>query len=102
MQVNSNGVISFQDRFTTFSPQLFPRVVTSGLVLICPFWDDVNINNGGTIYYNHNATTSGNRLKIVQLIQQAFGYDFNPTRISVATWDHVRPYQRSDPVNHDS
>ncbi len=50
--------------------------------LICPFWDDVN--TGGTrgqIYFQNNIVSSSTRQNVMELIEESFGYRFNPTGV---------------------
>ena len=68
--------------------------------LIAPFWDDVDVTRGGTIYYRQD-----NTLSIVEQIQQDISLRFHniglfhPSLVFVATWDRVAPFRYSGVVN---
>ena len=86
--MNSNGILSFRNNFTSFSPETFP---TSNDVLIAPFWDDVNINVAGDIFYRF--TTDQFLLdEVGGDISDAFEVTFEPTLLFIATWDEVAPF----------
>ena len=64
--------------------------------LIAPFWDDVNVRHGGTIYYRQDNTSSVAD-KVQREIYAEFpdiGF-FYPSLVFVATWDRVEPYTAS-------
>ena len=90
LQVNTNGILSFRSQFTAFFPQRFPLF---GSPLIAPFWDDVNINRFGNIFYRQ--TSSATLLQRVRNeLQELFpsSGNFNPTRLLIATWDRVAEF----------
>ncbi len=82
-----NGVISVQGPFEEFIPQTFPY--TNGVILICPFWDDVRITHAGSIYHNNGRADGQTKFRVSQLIQESLGFNFNPTGVFIATWDAV-------------
>ncbi len=47
--VQSNGTISFTDQYITLGNSALPNPTHNAL--IAWFWDDLNANNGGTVYY---------------------------------------------------
>ncbi len=78
-------------------PQAFPISSPISLIndtLICPFWDDVNTDGGtrGQIYFQNNIASSSTRQNVMELIEESFGYRFNPTGVYIATWDHVQGF----------
>ena len=98
IQVNSNGVLSFDKSFTTCcGSRAFP---TSSPPLIAPYWHDFNPRRGGHIYYRQ---TTDSQL----LFHARFGLfldarklgDFFPTFLFITTWDEVRQYNGSSLVN---
>ena len=58
-----------------------------------PFWDDVDITRGGTIYYRQDTNST-----IMDLVQKAIALEypeaasFQPSLVFVATWDRVEEY----------
>ncbi|XP_075046036.1 alpha-tectorin-like [Mixophyes fleayi] len=47
--VNNNGLISFDNAVSHYTPAAFP--LTNGEIFVTPFWADVDNNRGGSIYY---------------------------------------------------
>ena len=92
MQVNSNGVISLQNRFSSYSPRPFPTGLRENETILCPFWDDINPSLGGDIYHSNFEQHQNSISKTSQLIQTTLGHAFHPTTVFTATWDHVPPY----------
>ena len=89
-QINSNGVLSFVQRFTSCCPPRdFPRGPPP---LIAPFWHDFNPSNGGTISYR--LTNDPQLLQLVHDNIQNFLSvdDFFPTILFITTWDRVAPF----------
>ncbi len=86
LQVNTNGVLSFRNGYTGYSPVRFPLSTT---LLIAPYWDDVYTPSFGTIFYRQSADPSV--LQTAQDIIRGFnvGQSFTPTALFIATWDHV-------------
>ena len=95
LQVNTNGVLSFGRAYTTATITDFNSL--SSPPIIAPFWDDINIFNGGTIYYRQDSNST-----ITELVQQAVASEypeaasFQPSLVFVATWDRVEPWRFSD------
>ena len=93
--MNTNGVLSFGRSYTTATITDFNSL--SSPPIIAPFWDDIDIRRGGTIYYRQdsNSTTT-------ELVQQAVASEypeaasFQPSLVFVATWDRVEPWRSSD------
>ena len=95
MQVNTNGVLSFGRSYTTAFITDFTFL--SSPPIIAPFWDDIDITRGGTIYYRQDSNST-----IIEMLQQAVASEypeavsFQPSLIFVATWDRVEPFGFSD------
>ena len=90
IQVNSNGILSFEVVFIEFSPTLFP--IRSGTPLIAPYWDNVDIRDGGTIFYRQ--TTNVTLLqRASDEIQDGLSLPFSPSHLLIATWDAVNHFQ---------
>ena len=91
IQVNTNGVISFNQSYLSFTQQSLP-VSLRLPPLILPFWIDIDIGCQGEIYFRQ--ATNNETLKQAKLLL----YDhrpasrFNPTLVFIATWRNVRPY----------
>lgn len=86
--MNSNGILSFRTGFTDFNPVNFPLSSNRDDILIAPFWDDVNINVAGDIFYRF--TTNQSLLdEVGGNISKAFEVVFKPVMLFVATWNEV-------------
>ena len=92
--MNTNGVLSFGATYTAPSSFGSGFSFTFSPPLIAPFWDDIDITRGGTIYYRQDST-------ITELVQRAIASEypeaasFQPSLVFVATWDRVEPYDIS-------
>ena len=99
MQVNNNGVISFQTAVSQFTPDSFPLL--GDLELIAPYWADVDTRGTGTVWYRE--TTDLLLLdRAASDVQAAFisQGSFAPTFLIIATWDRVGYFnQRTDLVS---
>ena len=84
LQVNRNGVVSFQTRVFELRPQSFPL---NGFSLIAPFWYDVDIGN---IFFRRTSNATLLQRARDQL-QELFpsSDSFTPTTLFIATWDRV-------------
>ena len=92
--MSTNGLLSFGLPFTHFTSGGLNFDSVFSPPLIAPFWDDVDVrNDGGTIYYRQDNTSS-----IVEQIQQDISLQFHnigffyPSLVFIATWDRVAPY----------
>ena len=91
MQVNTNGIVSFRLSFTDFAPRSFP--LNNFVPLIVPFWDDVNIQNFGSIF--HRVTSNATLLQRARdQLQELFpsSGNFTPNTLFIATWDGVAQF----------
>ena len=92
-QVNTNGVLSFGQPYTrtSSSGSNFDSVFSPPI--IAPFWDDINVQNGGEIYYRQVFNSF-----IIEAVQQEVSSRypeiglFYPSLVFVATWDRVAPF----------
>ncbi|KAJ6610750.1 hypothetical protein lerEdw1_015226 [Lerista edwardsae] len=90
LQVNNNGVVSFGQPVSQFTPDPFP--LTDGRAFVAPFWADVDNRITGEVYYRQTRDK--------QLLQRATadinacfpGERFTATWVFVATWDQVAFY----------
>ena len=96
-QVNTNGIISFQRRFTEFTPQRFPLNL---IPLIAPFWDDVDIRRFGNIFYRVTSDVillQRARDQLLELFPSSG--NFTPTTLFIATWDRVAQFRGGSQVS---
>ena len=95
MQVSTNGVVSFGAPFTNPSSSPFP--LSRSDVLIAPFWDDFNVDNGGQILFrlSENQTLLN---QVGSIINDSFEYDFTPTMLFIVTWNRIPEYGRSSNI----
>lgn len=94
MQVGSNGIISFgTSAYNSHSNSAFPGA--TGRYLVAPYWDDINIANGGTIAYE--TIQSGFLLEEVNAyIQRKLPTQFEGTWMLVGYYNAVRPFRGGD------
>ena len=99
MQVNNNGVISFQRAVSQFTPDSFP--LSGDLELIAPYWADVDTRGAGTVWYRET-DDAVLRARAADDVRVAFisQSTFLPTQLFIATWDGVGYFdQRTDLVS---
>lgn len=91
MQVNSNGLLSFEREFTRYRPEEFP---ISSPPLIAPFWRDFNPSIGGNITYrqSNDSTLLENVHRLLSSLEIGNLTTFYPEHIFIVTWDSVPPY----------
>jgi hypothetical protein len=90
--VSTNGVLSFGHHFIDYTSGGLNFNSVFSPPLITPFWDDVDVRRGGTVYYRvDNTSESSIAQQIQQDISPSIG-SFHPSLVFVATWDRVPPY----------
>ncbi|NXJ31115.1 TECTA protein, partial [Dicrurus megarhynchus] len=90
LQVNNNGVISFDEPVRQYTPDPFP--LSDGRPFVAPYWADVDNVLGGDIFYRQT-TEPALLADISQDVTQYFPKSpFTATWALVATWDHVAYY----------
>ena len=100
LQVNTNGVLSFGEQFTTSSVASAGGFSFESILsppIIAPFWDDVNILDGGLIYYRQvldSPTADLVRREVISQFPEVDG--FFPFMVFVATWDRVAQFNGSN------
>ena len=89
--MNANGVLSFGQSYNRRSPGFQFTTFTSPPI-ITPFWDDINVNTGGRLYYRQESDPRTAE-QIGQEISSQFpeAEFFYPSLVFVATWDGVPP-----------
>ena len=86
-------MLSFGEQFSVTFPDGRNFSSIPSLPIIAPFWDDINVEVGGTIYYRQESDPS-----VAEQIQQEISSHypevelFHPSLVFVATWDRVQPY----------
>ena len=101
-QVATNGIIVFRNPLSTYTPQPFPN----GVVMMAPYWADVDIRFSDEIppgllthdeinhiWYREDFNTSLLQLAASQ-IHDAFPehFSFIPRSLFIVTWDKVGYY----------
>ena len=91
----SNGVVSFRDSYTDYSPAAFP--VSSNVPIVAPFWADVDLSTCNFLQQigcSYHAHYTGAAASVIdERIQNEFGYpSFIATGAIVQTWDQVGYY----------
>ena len=94
--MNTNGVLSFGWPYTSTSSGRLNFTFVSSPPLIAPFWDDIDITKGGSIYYRLDNTSSTADQVQLDVYNQFPDVDsFYPSLVFVATWDRVAAYSSS-------
>lgn len=91
MQVNNNGVISFNALVSQFTPEAFP--LTDGRAFVAPFWADVHNGIRGEIYYRESTDPELLR-RASKDIRKHFKdmSSFSATWVFIVTWEEVTFY----------
>ena len=100
--MNTNGVLSFGWPYTSTSSGRLNFTFVSSPPLIAPFWDDIDITKGGSIYYRLDNTSSTADQVQLDVYNQFPDVDFfYPSLVFVATWDRVAAFSSNfrDTVN---
>ena len=103
LQVNNNGVISFDASVTDYTSEPLP--ISGSHVLLSPYWADVDTRptNGSFVHYRQS-TDQVLLNTTEEQIRELFSSDietFTPTFLFIATWDHVGYYNlHTDKVDY--
>ncbi|XP_033734958.1 sushi domain-containing protein 2-like [Pecten maximus] len=94
LYVNTNGAISFQQTLNQFTPAPFP--LNDHRSIVSPFWADVDIRNGGTVWYRETTAPdilqrATNEIRLYYPGQ----LHFHASWVFIATWDNVAFYGAS-------
>ena len=93
--MGSNGIISLGNTYNPYTNSKFPG--SSGYYLLAPFWDDIDIADGGTISYE--TFQSGYFLEQVNAyIQRQRPTAFNGTWMMSVYYKEVQPYSGTGEV----
>ena len=88
MQVSANGIISFNDPFTSVIPSLFP--LSSDAELIAPYWAHADIFSAGTVFYRE--TNDSDILSSTNSYVRSFFPEFSSfsaTTVFIVTWEAI-------------
>ncbi|KAL7981166.1 hypothetical protein Chor_005400, partial [Crotalus horridus] len=90
LYVNNNGVVSFGNSVSQFTPDPFPLM--DGRAFVAPFWADVDNRITGEVYYRQSQD-QGLLRRVTADINAYFPHEkFTATWAFVATWDQVAFY----------
>lgn len=90
LQVNNNGVVSFGNPVSQFTPDPFPLM--DGRAFVAPFWADVDNRIAGEVYYRQSQD-QGLLRRVTADVNAYFPHEkFTATWAFVATWDQVAFY----------
>lgn len=91
VQVNNNGVISFNALVSQFTPEAFP--LSDGRAFVAPFWADVHNGIRGEIYYRESTDPELLR-RASKDIRKHFKdmASFSAIWIFIVTWEEVTFY----------
>ena len=97
MQVGTNGIISFgTTAYTAYRNSAFPG--STGRYLVAPYWDDIDIGNGGKISYER-FESSALLDEVNAYIQRKIPTEFEGTWMLVAYYNAVEPNSGSGEVS---
>ena len=106
MQVNENGLFSFNEPFSFSHPNQFPtdNIYSRLRNVVAPFWSDNDIRKNGTIrYVDINIRYPLNSTHISEVLAHlrktgtiGSEQEFQPTWMIVAQWDKVPPFSQDD------
>ena len=96
LQINNNGVLSFGNPMTGFTPQPIPIPGIGVPPFLSPYWADVDTRpiDGGFVYYR-NSTDQALLDQASNHIRAVFPNTFSTftsTWLFIATWDGVGYY----------
>ncbi|XP_054854871.1 IgGFc-binding protein-like [Eublepharis macularius] len=90
LYVNNNGVVSFDNPVSQYTPDPFP--LTDGRAFVAPFWADVDNRITGEVYYRQSQDEQLLQ-RVTADINTYFPHEkFMATWVFVATWDQVAFY----------
>ena len=95
--MNTNGVLSFGQPHTSTSSGGSNFDSVSSPPIIAPFWDDINVNVSGTIYYSQDSSPTIAELFRQEVLSQ-YAISFSPSLVFVATWDRVAQFGGSSSI----
>ena len=93
VQVNTNGILSFRQPFSSSFIRQFPLFTVP---LIAPYWENFDLRRGGNIFYRQTSNTTLLQ-RVRNQLQKSFpsAGDFSPTRLFIATWERVPGFLQS-------
>ena len=93
LQVNDNGVISFNSRYNVRTPLSLPLSGTQQI--IAPYWADVDTRGTGQVLYRQS-TDPSLLARASREIQAAFSltYNIEIKNLLISTWNAVGYYYR--------
>ncbi|XP_060113625.1 sushi, nidogen and EGF-like domain-containing protein 1 [Heteronotia binoei] len=98
LYVNNNGAVSFGVSVSQYTPSPFPLTIAKPFV--SPFWADVDIRNGGDIFWRQSQDPSLLRRCTEDINRYFPRVPFTAVWAFVATWDRVAYYgSTSNKVN---
>ena len=98
--MSNNGLFSFGGPFFNYSAVDFPIEES----VVAPFWDDIDVREGGSIFYEIHSCTSFNArsLELLQhvsyFISEVEGVSFLGSWMLVGMWEDVPEYDGSASV----
>ncbi|KAK3104489.1 hypothetical protein FSP39_003333 [Pinctada imbricata] len=94
LYVNTNGVLSFNEKFESYKTKPFP--LDDSVPLIAPFWADVDTEEGGDIYYR--ISTDADLLDRASREIEAKVLDdyFMATWMFIVTWVEIAFYDANE------
>jgi len=94
LQINDNGIISFNDRYNARTP--LPLPLSGFPMIIAPYWADVDTREIGQVFYRQTIDPSL-LARATSEIRAAFPDSQNLTiqNLLIATWSRVGYYSRN-------
>ncbi|XP_072171933.1 uncharacterized protein [Diadema setosum] len=101
LYVNTNGLISFGEAITTYTPVQFHQGIDQSY--IAPFWSDVNTNIAGTVSYRQKTRTSREDpifQEADRIVCKTLQLHFDSTWLLIATWHEVAYFGATGPARN--
>ena len=95
MQINTNGVVSFDEPVRQFTPDSFPLESSP---IVAPFWADVDTTrNDGRVHFRQSVNPTLLSRASTDVRTHAAGFDtFQATWLLIVTWDNVTYFGGDD------
>ena len=93
LQIGTNGVFSFGYRETGY----WHRINNPSRFYAAPFWGDVDISDGGDIFYEIHTAPSLLIDQVSSLVSFREGIEFSATWMIVAYWREVQQFSNHTP-----
>ena len=93
MQVNENGVLSFELPLNIAPPVLLFAPTVGNVKVVAPFWSDIDVTRtmSGNIWYrlSYDPKDLSMASDLIKNLAHVAPPEFNASYLFIATWEHV-------------